>query len=263
MRYFRLWLACARNCLSRQMEYKVEFFAAWVNEIFFQGFNLLFFFVLLDVAGPILDWSLYELFVFLGTVFVIDGMMMTAVYDNVMKLPIYINRGELDFFLLKPVNVQFFASLRYVRPSTVMSTLGAVGIVIYGLANLPDVHVTLGGVLLWIALCMNGLLILYSTMFIFQTASFWLISSAGFSHGYFMFYNFIMRPDSIFKGATRFILTYVFPSIVVGSYPARAILDKALSPSMALWGFALGLGTLAASVGLFKLGLRRYESASS
>jgi ABC-2 type transport system permease protein len=266
IRYARLWLAFARNCLSRQMEFKIDFIFTWINEAAYQWFNLIFFdVILLHVAGLGHGedvWTRWELYVLMGTVYVVDGLMMMLLYDNVMKLPIYVNRGELDFFLLKPVNTQFLVSSRYVRPANVVPTLFGFGIVVLGAVNLAG-SISLLNMLLYAAMVVNGFLILYATSFIFQTMSFWLLSSQGFSHGYFMFYSFIMKPDSIFRGVLRILLTYVMPAVVIASWPARALMDKALTPAMVLYAFLLGVATIAVSVWFFRKGLRRYESASS
>jgi len=248
------------------MEFKVDFIFTWINETAFQWFNLLYFDVLLmHVAGlghGDDTWTRWELYVLMGTVYIVDGLMMMLLYDNVMKLPVYVNRGELDFFLLKPVNTQFMVSARYVRPANFIPTLFGAGIVVLGAVNLES-EVGLENMLLYAAMLANGFIILYATSFIFQTMSFWLLSSQGFSHGYFMFYSFIMKPDSIFRGVLKVMLTFVLPAVVIGSWPARALIGKALTWEMVAYAFVLGVATVLVSMWFFKKGLRRYESASS
>ncbi len=248
------------------MEFKADFFTTWLNETAFQVTNLLYFEVLFGAAGAIGYgedvWNRFELWVFMGTVYVVDGLMMMLLYENLMNVPQLINRGELDFHLLRPANTQFLISTRYVRPSNILPL--TTGLILLGIGlYMTGATVTVTGVALYLLLVISGLVILYSTCFMFQTLAFWLLSSQGFSHGYFMFYQFIMKPDSVFRGSLRIFLTYVFPTVLMTSVPARVIIGKDLSHWLIIASLVAAAVSLIGSTYLFKLGLRRYESASS
>ena len=263
MRYVRLWYACFRNCLGREMEYRANFLSAWVIDIIWYALNLLFFdAIFLHVEG-IADWKRYEVYVFMGAVYILDALATGVIFENAIRLPRAVNKGELDFILLKPVNPQFLASVRYIKLSSLSNVIFGIPVLIYGLAML-GITPSVADVALFIVMLINGLIMTYATCFMFQTLSFWLLASQGFEYGYYqLMYNFIMKPDSIYRGAVRFVLTYILPATVIASFPARALMDKDVERSMIVWSFAGAALLLWLSTRLFKLGLRRYESASS
>ena len=50
--------------------------------------------------------------VFVGSVFVADALIMTVFSNNLWWLPIYVNRGDVDYYLVRPVSSLFMLSLR-------------------------------------------------------------------------------------------------------------------------------------------------------
>ncbi len=79
---------------------------------------------------------------------------------------------------------------------------------------------------------------------------------------FFQLNRFIERPDAIFKGAVRVILTSVLPFSVMASFPARLFMDGFS------WGVFLHFMGVFVGFALFinwfwKKGLRAYSSASS
>lgn len=233
-RYLRLWYAFFANCLVRDMQFRTNFILRIGMAFTWYVSNILFFDVIYLHVPGIAGWSRYEVVILLGGYYIIDALNVGLFVNNVFKLPQYVNRGELDFMLLKPVSAQFLVSVRYVDWSSVVAMLGGIATVAWGLMQL-GVTPSFFDVGLYVVLLVCGLVLVYAMNFIYQCTSFWFLTSAGLENGFWMVEHFIMKPDTIYPRFMKILLTYVIPATVIAAVPARALLDKALAPEMIAW----------------------------
>ena len=111
-RHLRLYRAFWRNCLRQAVEFRAHF---WANLLTNVGwlFSLVLFMKLIYLnTRSVAGWSEGEMFLLVGTYSVMLGIADTLFYRNLSELPNQIRLGTLDFTLLRPVNSQFFLSLR-------------------------------------------------------------------------------------------------------------------------------------------------------
>lgn len=71
-----------------------------------------------------------------------------------------------------------------------------------------------------------------------------------------------MKPDGIYRGTLRLVLTFVIPAVVMMNVPARALTLR-LAWWQAPWALAVGGGILALALRVWSRALRAYTSASS
>ena len=90
------------------------------------------------------------------------------------------------------------------------------------------------------ALCVVGILIHYSLMFMLAAISFWTVRAQGIVWGYYNLFNIARMPDEAFRGAFKAVFTFALPVLLVSNVPVRVLADKLTSPSM--WLLLLGLG---------------------
>ena len=69
------------------------------------------------------------MFVFLAGIFMSDALHMTIFANNMWMLPILINKGDLDYYLVRPVSPLFFLSLRDFAANSFLNLVIASGIV--------------------------------------------------------------------------------------------------------------------------------------
>jgi ABC-2 type transport system permease protein len=113
------------------------------------------------------------------------------------------------------------------------------------------------------ALCIVGIMIHYSLMFILATICFWTVRAQGIVWGYYNLFNIARLPDEAFHGAFKAVFTFALPVLLVSNVPVRVLADKFSSPSA--WLLLLGLGAAWAAVAewFWRVSVRRYTSASS
>ena len=104
----------------------------------FYAVQLAFFAVLYNHTGTIAGWDLDQVFVFAAGYFFIDALNMTFFANNMWWFPILVNRGDLDYYLVRPVSSLFFVSLREFAANSFLNLIIATGILIWAIARYPE-----------------------------------------------------------------------------------------------------------------------------
>ena len=260
-RYGRVYLAFVRNCLIREMEFRTHFFLLILSKLLWSVLSLAFIGVIATQVDEIAGWTLDQMIVLTGSYLLVVGLSNILFFPNMARLSEYVNRGELDFILIKPLASQFLVSARYATFSELPATLIALGYVVVGLAR--QGRVPSAGAALVYALCvLIALTLIYAIWFMTVTLVIW---SGRIENIHFLVYPFLevaRVPSDVFVGALRAVVTFALPIAFIATVPARALLGL-LDPRLGLYGAALAVALLLLSRRVWTLALRRYTSASS
>ena len=160
----RIYGIFIKNTLIREMEFRLNFFIWGFAMLVEFGIHFLFFHNLYGSVEEIAGWNRYEWLFYLGFVQLMLAVFMVFLFPNLVALPWRINSGELDYFLLKPVNTQFLVSLGNMNFGYLVNIAAGMILMGYGSAGLQlqiDIQEAAGA--LFFAL--TGTLILYSIFF--------------------------------------------------------------------------------------------------
>ena len=260
-RYLSLYLHFLRFSFSKAMEFRLDFTFRIVMDIIYYAVNILFFKVLYLHTPMLAGWTEEQMMIFVSCYLLVDALSMTIFSSNMWWLPHYINKGELDYHLIRPVSPLFFLSLKEFSANSFVNLVIAVGIFIFALTNYSQPFTLLEASLL-IAMLINGVLIYYCCQMLMILPVFWTQSARGFQDLFYSMGIAMERPDRIFKGWPRIIFTFILPFSLIASFPARLFIEKFHWPtfihlaavSIALWMVMLFI---------WNKGLRNYSSASS
>ncbi|MEM1204870.1 MAG: ABC-2 family transporter protein [Acidobacteriota bacterium] len=261
LRYLRLYACFVRFSLSRAMEFRVDFFFRVVMDIVFYAVHLAFFTVLYRHTEILGGWDLDQIYVFAAGLFVIDALQMTIFSNNLWWLPIFINRGDLDYYLVRPVSSLFFLSVRDFAANSVLNVLIAFGILVWALGRYPE---PLGWVevVSFVVLLGLGTYLQYLVRMAFIVPVFWLHSARGLDEIAWSFHKLSQRPHRIYAPFLRWAMLTVIPVAFFGSFPAAVLFDG-LTPVAVLHAMAVTAMLLAFVRWFWNRGLRAYSSASS
>jgi ABC-2 type transport system permease protein len=168
----------------------------------------------------------------------------------------------MDFLLLLPINTRFIVSLRQVDLGAFVNALFAVAVMLYAAGKL-HLHPTFAQLAGFSALCVVGILIHYSLMFMLAAISFWTVRAQGIVYGYYNLFNIARMPDEAFHGAFKAVFTFALPVLLVSNVPVRVLADKLVSLEGLLVLLGLGIVWSLISEWFWKISVRRYTSASS
>jgi ABC-2 type transport system permease protein len=260
-KYATLLKLYVRTSLMIDLEYRANFVGAVVMTLFEVIWSfaatLLFFDYTTDLGG----WTFYEVLIVVGLLFVAFGFLDTVVWANVAALSQHVRKGTLDFILTKPVNSQFHVTLQRIRLDRSASMLGGAALIGYGLSQ-QRVTPDLGGWLAFFLLVIGALVMMYATLTIMGTLSFWVTETHVMFEVVYALLEMGRVPAAALPEPMRVILTFVIPIAFVTTIPAEVILNRATA-DLVFFGWLFALAWLAVSIWFWKFALRRYGSASS
>lgn len=220
LRHARIYLSCIKFSWSKALEFRLDFWFRVIMDAVYYAMNVGFYLVLFSKTASIGGWTKEEAMVFVGAYLTVDAINMTLFSNNTFQIAQLINKGHMDYYLIKPVSSLFFLSIREFAAGSFLNLLMAIGLMFWAICQLP-VPMGVGQSLLLCVLVLNGaLLFLFGTL-MFTIPSFYVQSGRGFTPTYYVFARFMERPDQIFRGTWRLFLMTVLPFSLMASVPVR------------------------------------------
>ena len=260
-RYLRLYLHFLRFSFSRAFEFRVDFWFRIVMDCVFYAVNLIFFTLLYRQTELIGGWTLDQSYIFVAGFFLVDALHMTIFSNNMWWLPILVNKGDLDYYLVRPVSSLFFLSLREFAANSFVNLLIAIGILSWAILRYPG-DLGTEQVMLFTGFILCGAFVHYVLHMLFIIPVFWLHTNRGLAMVFFSITKLAERPDRIYTGVTRRVLLTVLPLAWIASVPTDVLFTGATAERL-IHLAAVVLGLFAFLVWLWSRALRGYVSASS
>jgi ABC-2 type transport system permease protein len=260
-RYLRIWLASARYSLARAMMFRGDLFIWALVELLWISVNVLMVAVIYSHTQTVAGWSEYEMLLLVGTSMLIQRFLMGFFWSGIFEMGRNVRSGAFDFVLAQPGDPLFMASTRKLELDGLLNSVVAAGLVVYSARKL-GLHPGAADLALYAAMIACGVVIHYSALVLAMSLSFWITSSQGVEGSYFTLMEFSRLPREAMRGVTSLVFVWLLPVVVVSNAPARSLLHG-FQPAWALGLCAATLLWFALAVVVFRLGLRRYTSASS
>lgn len=261
-RYARLYLALMRNNLVRDLEFKQNAVVLWLTHVILTLLYLVGFLVYYRFVPVVAGWGIHEMLFFNGVLHLIDGFWMFTSFFNLLDFPDKVNSGELDTYLVKPVNTRFLLSLRRVSYASLGDmALGAIFIAIAWPHLRPAVPVNAWRILVFGALAFNGVLIFYGLTFIIVTTAILSVKLNAVNRAQTAF-EFSVWPDGIYQGWLRTLLLTALPMLLIVNFPTRFLLGT-LDWPWVLYSLAIGVGLVLLGEVYWRWAIRRYAGAGS
>lgn len=260
LRYLKLYGSFIRICLVREMEARGNFVAGFLVIFCFPFLPLLLVGALYSRTSSIGGWTLYQYLVLIGTFHLIAGPVLAMFFRNIFEMPEYIRKGQLDFYLLKPINSQFMITTRYINFTELSNLLPGTLMIIFGLSNL---HLTIEWWqwLLYPVFIACGVIICYSLWFMMVIPCIWVVK-LDLAEFFFNLFDTGRYHPNMFGGVVKLIMVYIVPFGIVAATPADLLLGQ-LGWEAAIWAIVAAGGLLFASARFWGYALTRYHGASS
>jgi ABC-2 type transport system permease protein len=261
LRYLRLYLHFLRFSFSRALEFRLDFFFRIVMDCVFYAVHLAFFGIVYQHTEWLGSWSLDQILIFASAYFLVDALHMTVFANNMWMFPFLINKGDLDYYLVRPVSSLFLLSLRDFAANSFLNVIIAASILAWALGRYPE-SLEPTTVITFVLLLVCGTFLYWIIYMFFMIPVFWFHSADGLRQLFFGMERFSERPDQIFRGWLRRSLLTILPFGLVASYPTHILFEGVQ------WQRLLHIVGVTAAAFLVMLwfwsrGLRSYSSASS
>jgi len=258
----RYWLLLKRfweTAIAAELEYRANFAIASLSSLGSLSGSLFGLFLFYQNNYTFEDWSWDEALIILSIFTLLQGFAATLLSPNLNKIVQQVQDGTLDFVLLKPIDAQFWLSLRTVSPWGIPDIL--FGLAILGYAG-TRLQVPVQAYLLGLIPLAFGLFSLYSLWFMLGATSIWFVKIYNVTEVLRGLLEAGRYPIVAYPVAYRFFFTFVVPVAFLTTVPAETILGRGH------WGWVAAAAGLAialfiASRLFWRFALRFYTSASS
>ncbi len=261
-RGFWLYRRCLGAHARAVLEYEADFWILVMAAVLTQGVGLVFLATVFRRIPEIHGWTFWEVVVVYAMVYLAEGVG-SLFFEGTWRLSWAVNQGELDRMLVRP-----FSPALQVMSGDV--GLNGFGNLVLGSAMLAtalahvDVSWSVGRVVLAVVLLVSAIAVKVGLNLASNTSAFWINAPfstfAGSLHSLGELARF---PIGIYAIGIRGVITLILPFAFVSFFPASAILGHGttwwvglVTPFVAL--YCIGVGAV-----LFRVGLRRYESAGN
>ena len=261
-RYLGIYAALWKNSVTRETMFKGNFLLWIFVEVLWFALQLSFIGVLYRHTETIGSWTKWQVVMLVGASHFIQQIFQSFFLINCANLSELVRNGKLDFLLVQPVNTRFVVSLRQVDLGGFVNAAFSIVVMIYAARQIP-ITPSIGQVFGFGALCVVGILIHYSLMFMLASISFWTVRAQGIVYGYYNLFQIARMPDEAFRGMFKAVFTFALPMLLVTNVPVRVLTEKldSISPILLLLGMSVVCAL--ASEWFWRTSLRRYRSASS
>jgi len=261
LRYIYIYSRLISQQLKAILEYQSNFWISVISGAFSQALGFIFLWVLFRNIPEIQGWLFWEMVFLYAMVYFTEGFC-SAFFEGIWGIGFFVNRGELDRMLIRPV------------PVIIQILSSRIGMNGYG-------NILLGGVLITMSLInMNITLTVLTAVYAFiilisaivvrmaiytaaQSSAFWLkANSSSFPFMVHTIGDFSKYPINLFPAAIKAVICLLIPFAFVSYFPTAFIFGKE--------GQVIGMFTplaavlfMSAAVGIFYLGLKKYDSTGN
>ncbi len=260
-RYLRLIALFARVSVQNDAAYRFEFFMRVILTILQLAAELMGLWTIFSNTQSLAGWNVYQVLVLLGVFRFMVGIIQMIIAPNMRLIMEDIRNGTLDFALTKPVNSQFYVSIRQVVSWRITDLIVGAAMAGYGIFHLAAT-ISFGQVVMFLLLLAAGAIIIYSFWLILATTVFWFTRINNIEMVFWNVFEAGRYPIDIYRPWVRWALTYLMPLAFLITFPAAALVGKTSVITLIIAGAVAAAMATAASL-FWRFGLRRYSGASA
>jgi ABC-2 type transport system permease protein len=265
VRYLRLYAAFARFGLASEMSFRANFLVKLSVELLWLSCLVMFYELLFQQTDSVAGWDRNSYLFFVGCHYALGGIVETFFLENCTGFAELVRSGDLDGYLLKPIDEQFLITCRYLDWSTLPNILQGIAVMVYALVSM-DWQFDAGRLVAFVVLFVCGCAMAYSFLLMLCSLSVWMVRNQSLMEMWWLFTTLMRYPREIFQtwwaNPVGLFFTFVVPVLLVVNVPANTLV-RALDWRFIAWMVFSAVVLLVLSRGFFRYALASYRSASS
>jgi len=259
-RYWRIYKSFFTSSLARELEFRANFFAKVFQNLVWIGFFVLILLVIFRNTNSIAGWGRGDTLILGATVFVMNAIS-SALFFSVTEIPQQVRLGALDFVVTKPIDSQFWVSVRRFNFDQIGSLIAGAAMIGIGV-HLAGVSPHIGQWLAYLVLLISAIAMFYAFNLAMMTTGIWLVRVDNL----FILGESITQvakyPIDIYPAGVQRFFTFFVPLALLSTVPARQLVLGA-DPKMVLWGLVWAVAAVWLARRFWSYAMKHYSSASS
>ena len=260
-KYVKVYSLFLYTSLCSELEYKANFIIDFITaflSLIGSIFLLTIFFQNTDSIG---GWKFEQALIIQGIYTILNGITNTWFNPNLKEIVKHIREGTLDFVLLKPIDSQFFISLKKISPSGILEIIIGVVLLFYSI-GINQINLNLGFIFLCLTTLFCSIGVLYSLWFLISTTTIWFVKTWNATEVLRSFLYVGRFPLNSFSFSLRIFFSIFIPIAFITTIPSQVFLGLAQIWEIFIELVVFGL-FLIVSRRFWLFALKYYTSASS
>ena len=225
-KYIKIYPLFLYTSIASELEYKtniiIDFFTA-VLSLVGSIFLLNIFFQTTDNIG---GWNFEQALIIQGIYTILNGITNTWFNPNLTEIVKHIREGTLDFVLLKPIDSQFFISLKKIAPSGFLEIIIGFAVLFYCI-SINQININLGFLFLCLTTLFCSIVVLYSLWFLISTTTIWFVKTWNATEVLRSFLYIGRLPLNSFSFSLRIFFSIFVPIAFITTIPSEVFLGIA------------------------------------
>ncbi|MBI3385206.1 ABC-2 family transporter protein [Candidatus Gottesmanbacteria bacterium] len=246
--------------LSASMIYRVNFWFEIGALILHLGTYLITVSILFFYTNSIAGWNKEEVILMIGLSYFSGGVFLTFIKPGLDKLPDYIHGGDLDIYLLKPIQIIFYLIFSSINFLFLPYLFSGLLLSILSLLNLKT-NLFISDIIFSSLVLSCGIIIFSSIYLVLICIYFWMLES-NIEQLFLSLTNLTRYPLDVLNKVGKFIFSWIIPFAFISFLPGRVLLHRVEWWEIILvFPITFIIGYL--SFVFWKFALKSYTSASS
>jgi ABC-2 type transport system permease protein len=247
--------------LQMSLAYRSEAVIEFLLDLMWLGWELLSLQIIFGNTQSLGGWNKGELIVLMGVLTMVNTFMSALIWPNTDFFNTAMHDGSLDYMLLQPVNSQFLVTFSRISIWRIVDLIVAIILIVTGVRMAGDVVAPIN-IATFLLLMASGMLVLYSLWIVLIAFTFWFTK---FDNNVTILQALTdtgRYPITVYPWWLRIVVTFIVPIGLATTIPVQALRGD-LEPQQVILYLAIGIFTLLISSLVWRVGIKRYSSASS
>jgi len=260
-KYLKVYKKFLLTSLASELEYKTNLLVDLITAILSLIGSIFLLSIFFQNNAYIGGWKFEQALIIQGIYTILNGITNTWFNPNLTEIVKHIREGTLDFVLLKPIDSQFFISLKKINPSGFLEIMLGFCLLLFCI-RINQINLNLSFLSLSLITISCSICILYSLWFFISTTTIWFVKTWNAIEVLRSFLYIGRFPLNSFSFSLRVFFSIFIPIAFITTIPSEVFLGLSQ-----LWKILLEV--IVASIFLISsrkfwlYALRFYSSASS
>ena len=260
-KYIKIYSLFLYTSLASELEYKANIIIDFITAMLSLLGSIFLLTIFFQNSEKIGGWQFEQALIIQGIYTLLNGITNTWFNPNLTEIVKHIREGTLDFVLIKPIDSQFFISLKKIAPSGILEMILGIALLFYCI-EVNQINLNLSFLILSTCTIFCSIVILYSLWFLISSTTIWFVKTWNATEVLRSFLYIGRFPLSSFSFSLRIFFSIFIPIAFITSIPSEVFLG--LAP---LWKILLEIFVssifLLVSRKFWIYALKFYTSASS
>ena len=260
-KYLKVYKKFLHTSFASELEYKTNILIDLITAILSLIGSIFLLSIFFQNNARIGEWEFEEALIIQGIYTILNGITNTWFNPNLSEIVKHIREGTLDFVLLKPIDSQFFISLKKINPSGFLEIMLGFSLLLF-CVKINQINLNLSFLSLSLITLTCSICILYSLWFFISTTTIWFVKTWNATEVLRSFLYVGRFPLSSFSISLRIFFSVFIPIAFITTIPSEVFLGLSQSWKILL-EVIVALVFLITSRKFWLFALKFYSSASS